>query len=135
MENNTDKIKFYAIAVFVLQVLVLVVLQFIFKQPFSLVAAIFTLVDAIGVGYIIYAYEREKKERMISVSRILGTEAKNALNHGQIGIVIYNDDYEATWASELFDESLGGNHGTLSNGFFDGEFVISFSGQMFYYNG
>ena len=32
MENNTDKIKFYAIAVFVLQVLVLVVLQFIFKQ-------------------------------------------------------------------------------------------------------
>ena len=37
--------------------------------------------------------------------------------------------------SELFDESLGGNHGTLSNGFFDGEFVISFSGQMFYYNG
>ena len=67
MENNTDKIKFYAIAVFVLQVLVLVVLQFIFKQPFSLVAAIFTLVDAIGVGYIIYAYEREKKERMISV--------------------------------------------------------------------
>ncbi|MBQ2213279.1 MAG: DHH family phosphoesterase, partial [Erysipelotrichaceae bacterium] len=104
MENNTDKIKFYAIAVFVLQVLVLVVLQFIFKQPFSLVAAIFTLVDAIGVGYIIYAYEREKKERMISVSRILGTEAKNALNHGQIGIVIYNDDYEATWASELFDE-------------------------------
>ena len=42
MENNTDKIKFYAIAVFVLQVLVLVVLQFIFKQPFSLVAVMFT---------------------------------------------------------------------------------------------
>ncbi|MBR0473713.1 MAG: DHH family phosphoesterase [Erysipelotrichaceae bacterium] len=104
MENNTDRLKFGAIAVFVIQVVVLVVLQFVFKQPFSLVAAIFTLIDAVGVVYIIYAYEKEKKERVISISRILGTEAKNAMTHGQIGVIIYNDDYEATWASELFEE-------------------------------
>ncbi len=104
MENNTDRVKFGAIAVFVIQVIVLVVLQFVFKQPFSLVAAIFTLVDAIGVIYIIYVYEKERKERVLSISRILGTEAKNAMTHGQLGIIIYNDDYETTWASELFEE-------------------------------
>ena len=58
--NRTDKYKFYALAVFLVQTVLLVVMQFVFKQEFSLLAAIFTLVDAIGVGLIIFAYENER---------------------------------------------------------------------------
>lgn len=104
MEYQTDKLKFYALAIFLVQVIVLVVLQWVFAQNFSVIGAIFTLVDAAFVVYLIYKYEREKKGRILSISRVLGTDTKDALIYGQIGIIIYDDDYVATWCSELFEE-------------------------------
>ena len=42
-------------------------------------------------------------------------------------------DSKISMRNGLFDESLVGNHRASSNGFFDVEFVIPFSGQMLYY--
>lgn len=104
MEFQTDRLKFFALGLFLIQVSVLIALQWFFAQDFSVLAAIFTLLDASFVVYLIFQYEKEKKERVISISRVLGTETKDVLIYGQIGVIIYDDDYIATWCSELFVE-------------------------------
>ena len=101
--NRTDKYKFYALTVFLIQTIILVVMQFVFKKEFSLLAAIFTVVDAIGVGLIIFAYENERKRRVMDTTRVLGVDAKDAMVYAEMGIISYDDDYIVTWASELFD--------------------------------
>ena len=102
--NRTDRYKFYALAVFLIQTAILIIVQFVFKQEFSLLAAAFTLVDAIGAGLLIFAYERDRKIRVLETTRVLGNDAKDAMVYAQLGIISYNDEYVITWASELFDE-------------------------------
>lgn len=43
-------------------------------------------------------------ESDLTISRVLGKDAKQALDFGQIGIITYNDDYEATWESNYLKE-------------------------------
>ena len=102
--NRTDKLKFYALAVFLLQITALIVLQVFFGKAFSILARIFTLIDAAGTAFIIYRYEKERKERVIDTTRVLGTDAKDGMVYAQLGIISYNEEYIITWASELFDQ-------------------------------
>ncbi len=104
MEHPSDRVRIIAVVVFLVQIILLIVLHLIFRQPFNLLGAIFTLADLLFVVYAIIVYENEKRSRLISVSRVLGGEAKDALVYGQTGIIIYDDDYNATWCSELFEE-------------------------------
>lgn len=40
----------------------------------------------------------------VDISRVLGKDAKDALNFGDVGIVTYNEEYIVTWASPFFKE-------------------------------
>ena len=102
--NRTDKLKFYALAVLLVQIAVLIVLRFFFGKAFSVVTVIFTLIDAAVIGFIIFAYERALKSRVMDTSRVLGNDAKDGMVYAQLGIISYDDDYIVTWASELLDE-------------------------------
>lgn len=42
----------------------------------------------------------------VEISRVLGKDAKDALSFGEIGIIVYNDEFVCTWASDYFK-----NHG------------------------
>lgn len=100
-ENN---FKYYILAVFLIQTVFLVVLKVIFKQPFQLLAALFTIIDCAVAIYLIISYEKEKHDRLIGVSRVLGNDAKEAMLYGELGLIIYDDNYVTTWTSELFEE-------------------------------
>ncbi|MBR0230321.1 MAG: DHH family phosphoesterase [Erysipelotrichaceae bacterium] len=104
MDSRTSSLKYVALAVFLLQVAILIILQFVFKQPFSLLAAIFTIIEGIVFAIIILVYEGARRERIIDVTRILGNDSKSAMTYAQTGIVIYDENYMITWASEFFDE-------------------------------
>lgn len=43
-------------------------------------------------------------ETGVEISKILGRDAKDAMNFGKIGIITYNDEYTATWVSGYFKE-------------------------------
>ncbi|MBR0386014.1 MAG: DHH family phosphoesterase [Erysipelotrichaceae bacterium] len=104
MEKRTESLRIIALILFLVQIILTVVMHWIFRQPFDIMAAVFTVVDAILVVYLFYCYENEKKARLVSISRVLGSEAKDALIYSQMGIVTYDDDYIVTWCSELFDQ-------------------------------
>ena len=40
----------------------------------------------------------------VDISRVLGKDAKDALNFGDVGILTYNEEYIVTWASPFFKE-------------------------------
>ena len=102
--NRTDKLKFYALAVLLVQIAVLIVLRFFFGKAFSVVTVIFTLIDAAVIALIVFAYEKALKSRVMDTTRVLGNDAKDGMVYAQLGIVSYDDDYIVTWASELLDE-------------------------------
>ena len=102
--NRTDKLKFYALAVLLVQIAVLIVLRFFFGKAFSVVTVIFTLIDAAVIGVIVFAYEKALKSRVMDTTRVLGNDAKDGMVYAQLGIISYDDDYIVTWASELLDE-------------------------------
>lgn len=51
--------------------------------------------------WIITKYEKDKKQRYVDISRILGHDAKDALLFGEIGIITYDEQYSATWINDF----------------------------------
>lgn len=104
MHENFEKLKIQIVTGLALEVVVLVaLLMFRFNWAY-VVFPIFLLVDIIIIGYILYKYQQDLKSRVISITRILGKEAKDALVLGGVGLITYDDDYVVTWANELFEE-------------------------------
>lgn len=67
-------------------------------------ALVFTLIFAvIAVGFYT-AIKRYGIRTEFDISRVLGKDAKDALSYGDIGILVYNDDYVVTWASSYFQD-------------------------------
>jgi c-di-AMP phosphodiesterase-like protein len=70
------------------------------------------LVAALVIGIILMCaffgfWKSLKKHGMkteVDISRVLGKDAKDALNFGDVGIVTYNEEYIVTWASPFFKE-------------------------------
>ena len=48
--------------------------------------------------------EKEKKNTDLDITRALGRDAKDALVFGGVGIITYDEQYCATWVSELLEE-------------------------------
>ncbi len=54
--------------------------------------------------WIVLKYERDKEQRDIDISHILGHDAKDALSYGQVGIITYDEQYNATWINDFLEE-------------------------------
>lgn len=65
--------------------------------------ALLLLLDA-GFLFLITAFWLQLRRKGIQsdakISRILGRDAKEALSIGEVGIITYNEEYEATWVSD-----------------------------------
>lgn len=62
---------------------------------------ILLLFNLLIFAWIITKYEKDKKQRYVDISRILGHDAKDALLFGEIGIITYDDQYNATWVNDF----------------------------------
>ncbi|MEG0526837.1 MAG: DHH family phosphoesterase [Longicatena sp.] len=51
--------------------------------------------------WIITKYEKDKMQRYVDISRILGHDAKDALMFGEIGIITYDEQYNVTWVNDF----------------------------------
>ncbi len=77
---------------------------FFLKVDYEFLATIFWLANIVLVIGIFYVHSLEKKQREIDISRVLGNEAKEALDYGQVGIIIYDENYIVTWVSEFLTD-------------------------------
>lgn len=104
MLENFDKLK-TKIAIILLGQVVVLVLFFVFFFPLVyLLLFIYLMVNIALVFILIQTYEKDHQARVMSITRILGKDAKEALLLGGVGIVTYDENYVVTWMNELFDE-------------------------------
>lgn len=104
MEDKYHKIK-TAVAVYLgIEIVTLIFFYYLYGFSSILTPLIAVAVNAAALILIVAYFLRQTEMRVLGISRILGSEAKDAFDFGQIGIVTYDDDYTITWMSELFEE-------------------------------
>lgn len=101
MRQKVTKIRNICIALLIIQAAALGIISWFMKQ--SVVSAILVLiVEGILVYEIISQFEDAFEEQSNGVRNVLGTTAEEAFLRGEVGLVMYDDDYIVTWMSELF---------------------------------
>ncbi len=68
------------------------------------VIAAATLAQIIGLVLLLIASKHSRKNRFLSLSRILGEDASQALIYGKSGLLVYDNDYVVQWISEFLQE-------------------------------
>ena len=66
--------------------------------------AILLVLNILVIIWIVLKYERDKEQRDIDICHILGHDAKDALSFGEIGIITYDEQYNATWINDFLEE-------------------------------
>ena len=65
---------------------------------------VLVLINTLVVLWVVYWFSSDREQKDIDISRILGHDAKEALLIGKMGIITYDEQYCATWTSELLEE-------------------------------
>lgn len=62
---------------------------------------ILLVINIMIIIWIVMKFQHEKSQRDIDISRILGHDAKDALVFGEIGLITYDEQYNATYINEF----------------------------------
>lgn len=104
MLESFDRLK-SKIAIILLFEIIILFLFFIFLFNYVyLLLFIYLLMNISFIYLIIQTYEKDQRDRIFSITRVLGKDAKDALEIGGVGIVTYDENYNVTWMSEIFDQ-------------------------------
>ncbi len=101
--SSSTAFEYLTLALFVVEAVILIFLKYVMNELISSIEIIFIVFDVGVLIYLIYLFEREKKSKIISVSRVVGKSSEEALLIGEMGIVYYDEDNSITWVSELFE--------------------------------
>lgn len=104
MLESFDRLK-SKIAIILLFEIIILFIFFIFLFNYVyLLLFIYLLMNISFIYLIIQTYEKDQRDRIFSITRVLGKDAKDALEIGGVGIVTYDENYNVTWMSEIFDQ-------------------------------
>ncbi|MDI9540951.1 MAG: DHH family phosphoesterase [Bacillota bacterium] len=103
MLNKMDRIKIIALIILLIEIALALLFEFILKINYSFLAYVFIAANFVFLIYIFLIMELDKRKRTVDINRVLGTEAKEALEYGMVGIIIYDEKYIVTWASDFFE--------------------------------
>ena len=104
MLDNLERLKIRVSVVFILEIVAIFVLTFLFGYPYVLLGLILFILNVAITFFVGMVYENEINKKEITISRILGNDAKDAFLFGQVGLVSYDEAYAITWMSDLFIE-------------------------------
>ena len=104
MLSKTDRIRILAGVTVAIELAVLIVFKFILKLNVEFLTWVFIAVGAAWIVYLFIWFALERKRNEIGINRVLGTEAKNALNYGEVGIIIYDSENIVTWLSDFLQQ-------------------------------
>jgi len=99
--KHIEKIRVQMIVIFLMEAIAVGLLFFLGWTSQGVIGVIFFALTATFIGWVIYIIEKHKQEQDIEISRVLGSEAKAAFDFGQIGIIVYDENYEITWVSDF----------------------------------
>ena len=101
MHQKIDKMKKIMIGIILLQAAVIAFFWFVLKAR-VMSACLILVMEIIAVILIFDSFENVADEQSSGVRQMLGSTARQAYLTGELGMVIYDDDYVVTWMSELF---------------------------------
>lgn len=101
MRQKIDRTKKLVIGLILIQAALLAFFWFGLKANVLTACAILVL-EAVGAILLFETFENVVEESTTGVKQMLGSTARQAYLTGEIGMVIYDDDYVVTWMSELF---------------------------------
>ena len=101
---NLDNIKIQAAVLFAVQIVVALMLEFGFKLPSASIILFFILVNLIFIGYLLYMFSSTLSKRNQTIKEITNDNISQVMRYGNVGMVIYDDNYNVTWMSDLFEE-------------------------------
>ena len=102
-----DRLENFKIQIIIILAAEAVLNGLLYFFGFSSMGIVFTaclLFNAMLIVWVIVRYERDKKNRDIDISRVLGRDAKDALIFGKTGIIIYDEQYNVTWINDFLEE-------------------------------
>ena len=80
---------------------------FLIYKSWTVAAGVVLLIAVIFLGCFLGFWNELKKRGLqteLDISRVLGKDAKDALQFGNIGILTYNDEFVCTWESDFFTD-------------------------------
>ncbi|MBR5049218.1 MAG: DHH family phosphoesterase [Erysipelotrichaceae bacterium] len=104
MLSRTDKVRIIAAVTVFLELVAVIILKLILKLNIELLAYVFFAVGTAWITYLFIYFAQERKRNEIGINRVLGTEAKNAMNYGEVGIIIYDSENIVTWLSDFLQQ-------------------------------
>lgn len=85
------------------QIIALAALYLVGFHQSAIMLTIFLAINIALITWIMYRFQNDKQKRDIDISRILGTDAKDALVFGEVGIITYDEQYTATWINDFLE--------------------------------
>ncbi len=101
-----DKLRIWKIALVIVLVVELVLLfacYFLIIDVLMYLSFVILVVNSLIVGFIIFNYQTDMTKRSTTTAQILGDKYQQAISFGGVGLMIYGNDYEVTWVSELLE--------------------------------
>ena len=99
--SKIDKLKLYFLIIFVIQIGVILLFDFVLKIDHNFLIYIYMLIFAIEITYFFIFYEFEKKKRTTDINRALGNEAKEAFEYGKVGVIVFDDEFRVSWVNDF----------------------------------
>ncbi len=103
MLNKMDRLKLVALILVLIETALALLFEFVLKMDYNFLVYIFIVANFVLMIYIFLIMELDKRKRTVDINRVLGTEAKEALEYGMVGIIIYDDNFVVSWASDFFE--------------------------------
>ena len=104
MNERYENIKIKLMMFVLVELVVLIFFNLFIDDYLAFLQYVFILVNLGLVFYMFYSMRESRKERIMSVTQILGSRAKDVFDYGQVGVLTFNQQKEITWVSEIFDD-------------------------------
>jgi c-di-AMP phosphodiesterase-like protein len=103
MFENFKHIKRTVWLVLVIQVAVFLISHLGFNRPFVWFESGLLLVNVVFIVVLLEWTDETLRKRSLTIAKILGQDAQEALMYGELGLLTVDEDYVITWVSELLD--------------------------------
>ena len=99
--KRLNNLKLLAIVVSAFMVLFLLFLYFVLKQD-VLISALIAFILIALVFVVLLSIETIRNESNLEIEKNLDASVVDALNEANVGVMVYNEDFQITWMSNFF---------------------------------
>lgn len=103
MDNKQlDNLRVSILIIFVVEAVLALVLEFLFYMRFATVMLVCVVFDGIYVSWVLSVIQDAQLKRSKKIREVVDEEFTDAVLFGNVGIVIFDEQFNITWMSDLF---------------------------------